>query len=60
MDATTGPSEREGGREGAAVVVSRDDDDDQLRKLTVDNRREVKVEPESERGWKRGKKERKV
>ena len=54
MDATTGPSGRE--REGAAVVVSRDDD--QIRKLTVDNRREVKVEPESERGWKEGRKER--
>ena len=51
--------DRVSGREGAAVVVSRDDDD-QIRKLTVDNRREVKVEPESERGWKRGKKERKV
>ena len=47
--------DRVSGREGAAVVVSRDDDD-QIRKLTVDNRREVKVEPESERG----KKERKV
>ena len=35
--------------DGAAVVVSRDGD--QIRKLTVDNRREVKVEPQSERGW---------
>ena len=42
---------------GAAVVVSRDDD--QIRKLTVDNRREVKVEPESERGgWMEERKER--
>ena len=38
----------------AAVVVSRDGD--RIRELTVDNRREVKVEPESERGRMEGKK----
>ena len=38
----------------AAVVVSRDGD--RIREVTVDNRGEVKVEPESERGRMEGKK----
>ena len=38
----------------AAVVVSRDGD--RIREVTVDNRGEVKAEPESERGRMEGKK----
>ena len=44
MDATA----RRGWTVRAAVVVSRDGD--RIREVTVDNRGEVKVEPESERG----------
>ena len=50
MDATA----RRGWTVRAAVVVSRDGD--RIREVTVDNRGEVKVEPESERGRMKGKK----